>query len=85
MSISLVPSDPTSSSTLKLTVYVDTTCAWCYVGERELQRAVAELKGVYPDVKCTIEYKPYIIDPSLPMDKSVDRVRTRHPVYNLFN
>lgn len=52
---------------MKITVYQDTYCPWCYVGKRNLERAIEQFEG-----KVNIEYKSFFLNPDIPsegMDK----------------
>jgi predicted DsbA family dithiol-disulfide isomerase len=48
---------------MKVEVYSDVVCPWCYVGERRLKRALAAL----PDARrIEVQFMPYQLDPSTP-------------------
>lgn len=47
---------------LSLGVISDTVCPWCFIGKRQLERALAEL----PEVEATVTWKPYFLDPHVP-------------------
>ena len=53
---------------MELDVVIDVVCPWCYVGKRQLDKALAERPGV---VK-TIRYRPYQLSAETPAD-GVDR------------
>lgn len=53
---------------MELDVVIDVVCPWCYVGKRQLDKALAERPGV---VK-TIRYRPYQLSAETP-DEGVDR------------
>ncbi|GJE94769.1 thioredoxin-like protein [Phanerochaete sordida] len=48
---------------IKLLVISDIICPWCYIGQREMERAVEMCRDLPIDVE--IEYRPYRIYPSL--------------------
>jgi predicted DsbA family dithiol-disulfide isomerase len=55
---------------VKVDIYSDVTCPWCYVGTRRFAAAVAQFAGTAgtagaPDVE--IEWKPFQLDPSAPV------------------
>jgi predicted DsbA family dithiol-disulfide isomerase len=49
--------------TLKIEVYSDVVCPWCYVGKRRLERALTEFGG---DVRVT--WRPFQLNPTMPKD-----------------
>ncbi len=53
---------PPMAEKLTIEVISDTVCPWCFIGKRQLERALAELPGV--DV--TVTWKPYFLDPTVP-------------------
>lgn len=48
-------------STLKVEIYSDIACPWCYVGKKRFDRALTAFPG---DVE--VVYRPYQLDPSAP-------------------
>ncbi|MFI1580659.1 DsbA family oxidoreductase [Embleya sp. NPDC020630] len=48
---------------MKVEIYSDIACPWCYVGKRRFERALAVFPGG-EDVEVT--YRPYELDPSTP-------------------
>jgi predicted DsbA family dithiol-disulfide isomerase len=53
-----------STKTMKIEIYSDIVCPWCYVGERRLQRALAVLP---PQPRIEVVFRPYQLDPSTPV------------------
>ena len=53
---------------MQIDFIADVVCPWCYLGWVRLEKALA----LRPDVKATIIWRPYQLDPSLP-DEGVDR------------
>ena len=49
--------------TLKIEVYSDAVCPWCYVGKRRLERALTEFGG---DVRVT--WRPFQLNPTMPKE-----------------
>lgn len=47
---------------IQIEVVSDTVCPWCFVGKRQLERALARL----PDVRAEVRWKPFLLDPSVP-------------------
>jgi predicted DsbA family dithiol-disulfide isomerase len=52
-----VMTDPRS---LSIDVVSDVVCPWCLIGSRRLEQALAEL----PDVKATVVFRPFLLDPT---------------------
>ncbi|MBX3301442.1 MAG: DsbA family oxidoreductase [Nitrospira sp.] len=56
---------------LKIEVYSDVVCPWCYVGKRRLERALQQLGS---SVKTDIQWRPFQLNPTMPqngMDRTV--------------
>ncbi|KAH9972109.1 thioredoxin-like protein [Lactifluus volemus] len=51
---------------VKLIVISDFACPWCFVGHRELQTAISQCANL--PVSFEIEYRPFILHPSLPSE-----------------
>jgi predicted DsbA family dithiol-disulfide isomerase len=49
--------------TMKIEVYSDIACPWCYIGERRLERALAALP---PRERVEVVFRPYQLDPNAP-------------------
>lgn len=41
----------------------DIVCPWCYIGKRNLEKALMELNGTYP---VAVSYHPFQLDPTVP-------------------
>lgn len=54
---------------VKLTIFNDLVCAWCYIGQRELDTAIKQCADL--PLKFDIEYRPFQINRSLPEHGSV--------------
>ncbi len=46
---------------MRVEIWSDVVCPWCYIGKRRFERAVAELAG---EVDLDIVYRPYQLDPT---------------------
>ncbi|RFB79427.1 DsbA family oxidoreductase [Methylovirgula sp. 4M-Z18] len=51
-----------SQPSLTVDVVSDVVCPWCFVGKRQLARALA----LRPDVAVTVRWRPYQLDPTIP-------------------
>ena len=50
---------------MKIDIYSDVACPWCYIGQARFERALAEFAGAeHVDVR----YHPYQLDPRAPAD-----------------
>lgn len=49
--------------TLKIEVYSDVVCPWCYVGKRRLERALDQLNG---NMQAHVTWKPFQLNPTMP-------------------
>ena len=47
---------------LKIEIFADIICPWCYIGKKRLENALAER----PDIEVTIEWKGFLLNPSIP-------------------
>jgi len=48
---------------LKVEIYSDIVCPWCYIGERRLERALADFPG---RDEIEVVYRPFQLDPAAP-------------------
>jgi len=48
---------------IKVDVYSDIACPWCYVGRQKFHIALEKIKTTYPDVQIETVWHPYMIDP----------------------
>ncbi|MDZ5697680.1 DsbA family oxidoreductase [Chelativorans sp. M5D2P16] len=51
-----------SEEDIRVDVVSDVVCPWCYVGQRNLQRALVRLGGA----KVSVSWRPYQLDPTIP-------------------
>ncbi|KFB10025.1 DsbA family oxidoreductase [Nitratireductor basaltis] len=51
-----------SEKTLSIDVISDVMCPWCFVGQKNLKQALAQVE----DVDVSIHWRPYQLDPTLP-------------------
>lgn len=49
---------------MKIDVFSDTVCPWCYIGKRRLERALAETGAPEAD----ISWRPFQLNPTMPAD-----------------
>jgi predicted DsbA family dithiol-disulfide isomerase len=48
---------------MKIKIFLDTICGWCYIGHKRLFNAVAEFKNR----KFEVEYAPFLLNPDMPL------------------
>lgn len=48
---------------MKVEIYADIACPWCYIGERRFERALAAFPG---GSEIEVVYRPYQLDPTAP-------------------
>lgn len=48
---------------MKIKIFLDTICGWCYIGHKRLFNALAEFK----DRKFEVEYAPFLLNPDMPL------------------
>jgi len=67
----LLDMDP-GTYVVKLSITEDSICPWCYIGWKEMERAIRQIESDGLPIKFDIEFKPFRLDPSLPEDTVVD-------------
>ena len=50
---------------MKIDIYSDVACPWCYIGQARFERALREFDGAE---HIEVRYRPYQLDPRAPMD-----------------
>ena len=53
---------------MRLEIFSDVVCPWCYIGKQRFDRAVANLTKAGVDLKLEIIYRPFQLDRSAPQD-----------------
>lgn len=51
---------------IKVDVWSDIACPWCYIGKRKLEAAIAEFVDAGGEV--AVEYHSYLLNPAMPTD-----------------
>ena len=67
----LTPTPPVLTSLARFAHCLPQICPWCYIGQREMERAIEMCKDV--PVSIEIEYRPYRIYPSLKDGQFLDK------------
>lgn len=72
---------------MKITIFLDTICGWCYIGHNRLFKALAKFK----DKKFEVHYAPFLINPNMPLsgmkrsdylEKKFGSVDNAQPMYD---
>ena len=51
---------------IRIEVWSDVACPWCYIGTRNLDAAVAEFSREHPDTEVQVEYRSFELAPDAP-------------------
>jgi len=62
---------PSIVASMRVEIFSDVVCPWCYIGKRRLDKAVANLRARGVEVDLDISYKPYQLDPTAPVGQSM--------------
>ncbi|KAI0714305.1 thioredoxin-like protein [Cerioporus squamosus] len=57
---------------ISLVVISDIVCPWCYIGQRELQKAIRDVKAEH-DLTIKVEHRPYLLHPSMDENIKLDK------------
>ena len=57
---------PKYTSGMKIHIFADVACPWCFIGKRRLERALAELGASDPRNPWTITWQPFQMNPDMP-------------------
>ena len=57
---------------IKIDIFSDINCPWCYVGERRLNKALQQVGDQY---EAEINFKAFELNPNIPQD-GMGRLRT---------
>jgi predicted DsbA family dithiol-disulfide isomerase len=55
---------PRTLSAMRIDVYFDTICPWCYIGKRRLERTLA----ARPVADVSVHWRPYQLNPDMPRE-----------------
>ena len=53
----------TMNDTLRVDIWSDIACPWCYIGKRRFEAGIAEFNGKHPDIEIEIESHSYELAP----------------------
>lgn len=53
---------------LLIDIFSDVVCPWCFIGKRQLETALQQLARERPNLKVTVRWLPYFLNPDAPME-----------------
>ena len=53
---------------MRLEIFSDVVCPWCYIGKRRFDRAVTNLTTAGIRLNLEVNYRPFQLDPTAPLD-----------------
>jgi predicted DsbA family dithiol-disulfide isomerase len=56
------------SQTIKLNVWSDIACPWCYIGKRKLEAAIEQFHVKHPSAIFNVTYHSFFLNPEMPVD-----------------
>jgi hypothetical protein len=60
-------------------VYLDTICPWCYIGKKNLDRAIDAYKSQHPDAEFEFIWKPFLLYPDSQVSGTLANPQDRPP------
>ena len=54
------------NDTLRVDIWSDIACPWCYIGKRRFEAGIAEFNGKHPEIEIEIESHSYELAPDTP-------------------
>jgi predicted DsbA family dithiol-disulfide isomerase len=58
---------PSIVAPMRVEIFSDVVCPWCYIGKARFDRAVVNLKAKGLDIDVDVVYRPYQLDPTAPI------------------
>ena len=58
---------PSIVAPMRVEIFSDVVCPWCYIGKARFDRAVANLKAKGLEIDVDVVYSPYKLDPTAPI------------------
>lgn len=56
------------SETIRVDIWSDIACPWCYIGKHRFEAGVAEFRAAHPDIEIEVETHSYELAPDTPVD-----------------
>ncbi|QWC84666.1 DsbA family oxidoreductase [Nocardioidaceae bacterium] len=60
---------------MRIDVWSDIACPWCYVGKRHLESALAQFGEAQPDAEVEVVFRSFELDPQAPAEREGDYVQ----------
>ena len=54
---------------MKIEIWSDVVCPWCYIGKRRFDAALAEFRERHPDEEVEVAYRAFQLDPTAPVNE----------------
>ncbi|NNE94945.1 MAG: DsbA family oxidoreductase, partial [Acidimicrobiales bacterium] len=54
-------------SAVRIDVWSDIVCPWCYIGKRRLEAAIAASRETHPSLEVELVYHAFQLDPRAPV------------------
>ena len=59
---------PSIVASMRIEIFSDVICPWCFIGKRRFETAISRLKDRGVDVQVDYSFRPYQLDPTAPTD-----------------
>ena len=59
---------PPRSAPIRVEIWSDVACPWCYIGKRRFEAGRAALRESDPDLEVDVEYRSFELSPDTPVD-----------------
>jgi predicted DsbA family dithiol-disulfide isomerase len=56
------------STTIKVDIWSDVACPWCYIGKRKFEAAVEQFEQAHQEYSIEVEYHSFLLNPDMPVD-----------------
>lgn len=60
--------DRVGKQELLIDIFSDVVCPWCFIGKRQLEIALQVLSREHPEIKVTVRWLPYFLNPDAPQE-----------------
>lgn len=54
---------------MKIEIWSDVVCPWCYIGKRRFEAALAEFERRHPEEEVEVAYRAFQLDPTAPVNE----------------
>lgn len=60
--------DTPEKKELLIDIFSDVVCPWCFIGKRQLEAALQTFSREQPEIKVTLRWLPYFLNPDAPQE-----------------